>query len=164
MARITKRIPIDAPPEQVWQVLADFGAVEKWAPTVVRSRASSEIQRGVGAKRVLKTTSGEETEEEVIEWNEGHDFTFEIPNGLASIITILREKWSVEQASTRTVVAVIMDYQTKGGFFNSIVERLFVRRVLLKMLVLNLAGLKYHIEAGDTATQATKALPIAAVV
>ncbi len=164
MPRITKQVAISAPVAQVWQVLANFGAVENWAPTVVCSRASNELTSGAGAKRVLTTTSGEETEEVVIEWNEGRDFTFEIPDGLASIITILREKWSVEPASTGSVVAVAMEYHTKRGVFNSFVERLVVRRVLHKMLVQNLAGLKHHVETGEMVTQATKTLPVAAVV
>ncbi len=164
MPVITKQIPIDAPADKVWQVLADFSAAEKWAPTILSSRASSEIKRGVGAKRIVTPSSGEETEEVIVEWNEGHDFTFEIPKGLASIITILHEKWSVEQSSKGTVVAVIMDYETKRGVLNSMVERLVVRRVLRKMLILNLAGLKYHVETGEAVTQATSRLPVAAVV
>ncbi len=164
MPRITKQIPIDAPADTVWQALADFGAAEKWAPTVTRSRASSEGKRGVGARRVLTTTSGEITEEIVVEWNEGHDFTFEIPNGVASIVKILRETWSVEQASKGAMVAVIMSYQLKDGILNSTLDRLVVRRVLQKMLVANLAGLKYHIETGEIVTQATTGLPVAAVV
>jgi hypothetical protein len=164
MPRITKQIPIDTSVDTVWQVLADFGAAEKWAPTVIRSRASSEATRGVGARRVLTTTSGEDAEEVVVEWNEGHDFTFEIPNGLASIVKILRETWSVEQSSKGAVVAVIMDYTLKDGLLNSIVDWLIVRRILQRTLVLNLAGLKHHVETGVTVTQATAGLPVAAVV
>ncbi len=164
MPVITKQIPIDAPADKVWQVLADFSAAEKWAPTILSSRASSEIKRGVGAKRVLMTTSGEDTEEVIVEWNEGHDFTFEIPKGLASIIRVLQETWSVEPLSEATVVTVVMDYETKRGVLNSIVERLVVRRVLRKMLVLNLAGLKYNVETGEAVMQATSKLPVAAVV
>lgn len=164
MPRIAKQIPIDAPADTVWQVLADFGAAEKWAPTVTSSRASSEGKRGVGAKRVLTTTSGEITEEVVVEWNEGHDFTFEIPNGLASIISVLRETWSVEQSFKGAIVAVIMDYELKDGLLNSILDRLVVRRVLQRMLVLNLAGLKYHVETGEIVARASARLPVAAVV
>ncbi len=164
MPVITKQVAINALPDRVWQVLADFGTAEKWAPTVARSHISGDLKRGVGAKRVLTTTSGEATEEVVVEWNEGHDFTFEIPNGLANIIRILREKWSVEQASEGTVVAVTMDYETKSGALISLVERLVVRRALRNILVQNLAGLKYYIETGEAVTQATTKLPITAVV
>ncbi len=163
MPQIAKQVSIDAPLNTVWQVLADYSGVEKWAPTVTQSRASSEVKRGVGAKRILSTTSGEDAEEVVVEWNEGHDFTFEIPDGLASIVRVLRETWSVEPASKGAVVAVLMDYQLKDGIVNSIVDWLVVRRALRRILVLNLAGLKYHIETGETVTPKTTRLPIAAV-
>lgn len=164
MSRIMKRVEISAPVDQVWQVLADFGSAEKWAPTVVQSHCSTEIKRGIGAKRILTTTKGEVTEELVTEWNEGQSFTFEIPNGLASVIRILRETWGVEHSPKGTGVVVIMNCQMKDGIINSLLGSLVVERVLKKMLVQNLAGLKHHIETGELVTPKTAKLPVAAVV
>jgi len=162
MSRIIKRIVINASTDKVWQTLADFGSVEKWAPTVVASHCSTETKSGVGAKRIL-TTSKEVTEEVIVAWNEGHDFTFEIPAGLASIIKILRETWSVEHSSQGAEVVVKMDYQMKDGVINSILDSV-AGRALKKMLIQNLAGLKYHIETGELVTLKTANLPIASVV
>ena len=164
MSRIIKRVHISASVDQVWQVLADFGSVEKWAPTVIESHCSTETERGMGAKRILTTSTGEVTEERVIEWDEGHSFTFEIPNGLASIIKVLRETWSVEHSPQGTEVVVRMDYETKDGIINSLLNALVVKRVLKRMLVQNLAGLKYHVETGEIVTPKTAKLPVAAVV
>ncbi|CAG0947014.1 hypothetical protein ANRL1_03557 [Anaerolineae bacterium] len=106
----------------------------------------------MGAKRILTTSTGETTEEAVVEWNEGQSFTFEIPNGLASIIKILRETGSVEHSSQGTEVVVTMDYHMKDGVVYSILDALVARRVLKKMLVQNLAGLKHQIETGEIET------------
>ncbi|MBI4791118.1 MAG: SRPBCC family protein [Chloroflexi bacterium] len=163
MSHIIKRVIISAPTDKVWQVLADFGGVEKWAPTVVKSYCPSEVTRGVGTKRVLTTTTGEVTEEIIVEWDEGRGFTFEIPDGLASVIRMLRESWSVEDSPQGTEVVVIMDYQMKPGVINAILDSVAVRRVLGKMLVQNLAGLKHHIETGELVTAKTTKLPVAAV-
>ncbi len=163
MTVINKRVLINAPCEKVWQVLADFGNVEKWAPTVVKCHCPTEVSSGVGAKRILTTPKGDVTEEVIVEWNEGHDFTFGIPDGLASIVKILRETWSVEHSSNEAIVAVKMDYRTKDGAFNSILDTLVVRRELRKILVQNLAGLKYHIETGEMVTRKTARLPVDAV-
>lgn len=152
MSQIAKRIPIRASAEAVWQVLADFGGAERWAPTVLKSHCSTEVNRGLGAKRIITTSTGETTEEVIVEWNEGHSFTFEIPEGLASIIKILRETWSVEHSSQGAEVIVIMDYQMKEGLVYSILNALVARRALMKMLVQNLAGLKHHIETGEIVT------------
>lgn len=162
MPNITKRIHIDAPLDKVWHVLADFGSAEEWAPDVAQSRCSSEVSQGVGAKRLITASTGDVTEEVVVEWNEGHGFTFEIPGGLASIIIKLREAWSVGNAATGTDVVVVMDYERKNGVVNSILDSLVVRRILKNMLVHNLAGLKYHVETGERVTKTTR-LPVAAV-
>ncbi|MDE3090959.1 MAG: SRPBCC family protein [Chloroflexota bacterium] len=164
MSQVTKRIPISASADEVWQVLADFGGVERWAPTVLQSHCSTEVHRGLGAKRILTTSTGETTEEVIVEWNEGHSFTFEIPDGLVSIIKILRETWSVEHSSQGTEVAVIMDYQMKDGIVYSILDALVAKRALKKMLVQNLAGLKQHIETGEIVTHRTTNLPVESVV
>ncbi len=164
MTLITKQIQINTTAGKVWQVLADFGSAENWAPTVVQSRCPTDIQRGVGARRVLTTTRGDVTEEVVVEWNEGHGFTFEIPDGLVSIVKILRETWAVESSSDGTTVMVTMDYQTKTGIVNSLLDSLVIRRELTKILIQNLAGLKHHIETGERVTPKTTKLPVASVV
>ncbi len=99
----------------------------------------------LGAQRILTTSTGH-LAEVIVEWNEGHSFTFEIPDGLVSIIKILRETWSVEPTSQGTAVVVRMSYETKNGIHYSLLDTLFVRRALKKMLTQNLAGLKHHIE------------------
>jgi ribosome-associated toxin RatA of RatAB toxin-antitoxin module len=164
VTKLTKRVSINASQQEVWDVLANFGGVEKWAPTVVESHCSTEFNRGLGAKRILTTTRGDVTEEVIVEWSEGHSFTFEIPGGLASTVKTLRETWSVEQPPNEAVVVVKVDYQLKNDILNSIFDSLFVRRELERMLIQNLAGLKYHIETGGTVTRQTAGLPVAAVV
>ncbi len=164
MSQVAKRVRLKASVDQVWNVVADFGGVEKWAPTVVESHCSTEAQCGLGAKRILTTTTGEVTEEVVIAWNEGRSFAFEISNGLASIIKNLRETWSVNPPPTGSEVVVTMDYQTKDGIINSLLHALVVGRILNKILVHNLAGLKHHVETGERVTPNTTNLPVAAVV
>lgn len=46
---ITRRI--DAPVEVVWEVLDDYGAIERWSPGVKRSRLTSTGSVGVGTTR-----------------------------------------------------------------------------------------------------------------
>lgn len=164
MTRIIKQIPINAAAEQVWQVLADFGSAENWAPTVVQSRCPTDIKRGIGARRILTTTRGDVTEEVIVEWNEGQGFTFEIPGGLVSIVQTLRETWAIGSSSNGATVVVKMDYQMKEGILNSFLDSLVVRRELTKILIQNLAGLKQHIETGERVTPKTTKLPVASVV
>src|SRR5512141_1866554 len=160
MSLIIKRVAISAAVDRVWEVLADFGRVDQWAPTVKESHCPSAVQRGKGARRILTTSTGEITEEVITDWKEGQSFTFEIPKGLASIIRVFRETWTVRQLPRATEVSVRMEYQLKGGVAPWLLDALVVRRVLRTMLVHNLAGLKYHIETGERVTSRTTNVPV----
>ena len=56
MVRIEKQVTIDAPQEQVWAVLADFGSVAKWVPTVNHSVITSGPNGGVAANANARWT------------------------------------------------------------------------------------------------------------
>jgi len=74
--QLTSRIDIDAPPEQVWQVLSDFAAYPQWNPFI--TRADGEAQPGsrlvmrmqpVGARGVtLRPTVVEATPGHRLRW------------------------------------------------------------------------------------------------
>jgi hypothetical protein len=163
VSELTKRIAIGAPTDKVWEVLADFGNVASWAPTIVDSRSTTEVNRGVGARRMLDHKSGMVLEEVIVEWNEGHSFIFEIPNGLGPIKN-LRESWSVEPAPEGSVVVVIMNFEMKLGPLGEIMDLLILRLLTSRELALGLAGLKHHIETGEVVTSETSGLPISAVM
>jgi hypothetical protein len=162
MTQIVKRVWICAPPEAVWEVIADFGHVDLWAPTVTKCVCPGGKKRGVGAKRTLTTTRKTSAEETVIEWNEKKNLTFEITKGLPSI-ALLQEAWYIQRWPQGTEVIVAMGYETKPGIFHRIVERVMMRGMLTDMLVKNLAGLKHHVETGQVVTPQTPHLPISAV-
>ncbi len=122
MPQIIKRVPISASAEKVWIALADFDSAERWAPTPRLIGPEERDFTTVGAKRVLTTTTGEVTEEVIVVWNEGHSFTFEIPDGLSSMIKTLRETWLVGQSSKGAEVVVTMDYQIKDSVLNSLIN------------------------------------------
>ena len=54
MPQHTFRVRIDESKELVWDALADFGGVSKWAPTITSSRSLTEANGGVGAKRTCE--------------------------------------------------------------------------------------------------------------
>jgi carbon monoxide dehydrogenase subunit G len=55
MARLELRIAIDATPEQVWPVLADFEGQKRWMVDLRSLEMTSAVKQGVGAR--MKVTS-----------------------------------------------------------------------------------------------------------
>ena len=66
MPRLVRQIAINAPKEKVWEVLADFGAVSNWAPTILESRSTTEANGGVGAERTCKHQKMGDIEERIV--------------------------------------------------------------------------------------------------
>lgn len=54
--------PIDAPVEVVWEVLDDYGAIDRWSPGVKRSYLTSAGPVGVGTTRYCAFAVGGATE------------------------------------------------------------------------------------------------------
>jgi uncharacterized protein YndB with AHSA1/START domain len=163
VSELTKRIAICAPTDKVWEVIADFENVASWAPTIVDSRSTTEVKSGVGARRVLDHKSGQVVEEVIVEWNEGHSFIYQIPNGFWPVKS-LREVWSVEPSPEGSVVVVTMDFEMQLGPLGAIMDLLILRWLMDRELALGLAGLKHHVETGEVVTSETAGLPVAAVM
>ncbi len=151
MVRILRHTDIQAPPEAVWRVIADFGGVASWAPAVREAHCTTTLHSGVGCARSVTASSGHTIEEVITGWDEGRSLTFQVPGGLARVITFLEETWSVEETPTGSSAVVLMEYRSKLGPFGAAVTRILIRPVLDRMLTENLAGLKKHVEASRQA-------------
>ena len=145
MRQLTRRTEIEAPPESVWAVLADFGDL-CWAPDARDTRLTSTSPSGVGCSRSVTGPTGIAVEEIVTQWDEGQSLAFEIPGGVTRVVGFLQETWSVTPAGSGTVVAVVMEYRPQLGPFGAALARMAVIPVLDKTLRNNLAGLKRHLE------------------
>ena len=63
--------PIAAPAAKVWEVLADFSAVDTWVPQVLSSHIEGDIETGVGIQRHCDLGSSGKISEKVTHWDEG---------------------------------------------------------------------------------------------
>ena len=114
------QVKINAPMDKVWEVLADFGATDKWSPVISKSYSTTEANGGVGAGRHCQTSFGA-LKEQIVEWEEGRSFTID----------------------GKTVLP--MKFATVGA----LLDKLVLRREFRKALTQGLAGLKYHVETGE---------------
>lgn len=149
MTRIVSHVSIDAPREQVWEVLADLGGIYKWNPGVSQSHATSEQGRGEGATRHcdLQNPTGY-LEERAFDWREGESYKIDVYDGSLPIHKNTVE-FAVSPNGAGTRVTAIVDYQLKYGPLGVLMDVLFARRQAQKGFDDLLAGLKYHVETGE---------------
>ncbi len=152
MSLLTRRVRIDASAEKAWGVLADFGGVSKWAPTITESRSLTEANGGVGARRTCTHVKMGQLEEVIVEWEEGRRYSYDFTRGLPMPMRSLINDWSVESDGDGAVVTLRQNFQTKFGPLGWLMERLVLRRMMDKEITVTLAGLKYHTETGEIST------------
>ena len=105
---------IEAPVDEVWRVLADVGAIDRWNPGVRSSHTTTGQATGLGAARHCVLGGKNYLKEEVVVWEPGGRLTMRItdtnlPFHAADIRFAL---WS-EGDTTR--VSVSPDYRLRYG-------------------------------------------------
>ncbi len=147
MTKVSGQIVIDAPAERVWEVLADFGGVQKWAPGVAKSYSTSNSNSGSDAARHCDIPGFGGVEEFVTEWSEGVGFTYRVePFGL---IDESSSTWRITPQGDKTLVHTELNVNMRFGVFGSLMEKLFVRRKIEKGTRNGLEGLKQHVKTGE---------------
>lgn len=157
MTRVETEVHIDADAQEVWHVLADFGNVYRFNPTVSGSHSTSEQSSGVGATRHCDLTmAGASIEERVIEWVDGEEFRVEIYEGRrtppAKRITA---RMGVVPDDVGSVASMEIDYELKGGVLGALMDRLIVRRQYAATVEKVLDGLKRFVESGESARRSS---------
>ena len=145
MSSFATEIKIDAPIDDVWEVLGDVGAIYRWNPGVVKSHLTTDEGTGVGACRYCDLGGKNYLDEKVVEWQAGERLTMRITGtNLPFKSADIRFRLRAEDEST--VVSVSPDYALKFGALGTLLDRVYVRRSYLKGMNALLAGLKRYVE------------------
>ncbi|MEE9217187.1 MAG: SRPBCC family protein [Anaerolineales bacterium] len=147
MTKVSGQIVIDAPAEKVWEVLADFGGVQKWAPGVAKSYSTSSNNSGADAARHCDVPGFGGIEEFVTEWSEGVGFSYRVePFGMIDEST---STWKITPQGDKTLVYTELNVNMRYGPLGSLMEMLFVKRKIEKGTRNALEGLKHHVKTGE---------------
>ncbi len=132
MPQLTRQVKINAPKEKTWEILADWGAVSNWAPTITESHITTDAKRGVGAIRSCDHTQMGNIEEEVVAWEEGTSLSYDVIKGLPMPMKSLNNIWSVSGEGADSIVTLTIDLGLMFGPLGSLIASLAVRRMLIK--------------------------------
>ena len=145
MSRLASSVHIEAPPEKVWDVLADFGGVSRFNPSVPTSYSTSPQLEGVGATRHCNLKPMGSVEERIIEWDEGAGYKVDIYD--SSKVPPFRRSHAdlrIEAEGDGTRFTGTLDYELRHG----VVDRLGARAQFAKAWRRFAAGLQSYVETG----------------
>jgi uncharacterized membrane protein len=142
-----KTLTINAPLNQVWEVLADFNNVYTWAPSVEHSHALNDKNQQVGAGRVCSIKGFGNVSEEITQWNDHQGVEFTVSDLGPLKNTLCHFKISAEKHN-QTQLDMTFDYDLKFGVFGKALHRFFMKNRLNTSLEHTLEAFKSRIETG----------------
>lgn len=137
---------LSAPAGEIWDVLADFSAVDTWAPQVTQSYQLGDKHTGVGAQRHCDIAGFGSIDEIITEWIDGKSLTYEVtPLGP---LGVSYNRWSVMPLSdSESLVVVELSYDVRFGLFGKLLHALMMRGKLEEAFPKGLGALKERVES-----------------
>jgi len=148
MTIIEKEGIINRPKDEVWDILADYGNIHRFNPSLKSSHCTSDIANGLGATRQCELKPIGVIQERIIRWVEGRSYTVEIYEG--EKVPPFQECTATlsveEENSHQTRVRFVIQYDLKYGFLGKAMDNIMVRSQFTTAADKLLAGLKSYAE------------------
>ncbi len=159
------QIEVDAPIDDVWEALADFGNVANYSPGVVSSHITSDDVTGLGATRHCSLALfGASVEERIVGWREQELLEIDIyETNRFPIVTNAGATFILESAGDGTVLDGAIHYDLKYGPVGSLMHSMSIQKQTDRSWRLFLAGIKQHVETGEIVGKETR-VPVEAVM
>lgn len=154
MTTLNFDITVDVSKEEAWNVLADFAGISVFHPSVPKSYAINNSERGgLGAERrcELSDDGKKYIDERIIRFVDGQEYDVEIYGGnqLPPVHRIIVTLGIQELAKNRTRVFLQANYQPKFGLIGVIMDMMMIKPLLNKAMNGILLGFKHHMETGQ---------------
>lgn len=127
MTEFTHTIDVAATPEQVWHVLSDLAAVEKYDPFVKSVKLPGQ-QSGVGARRDLKLRPFGSMQQQVSEWSPSSNVELRILRGMPVRDAVAFQRIAAKENGASELTMGIR-FRPKRGPVGKIMARLTERQV-----------------------------------
>jgi len=148
--RIRYETTIAAPRERVWEILNDFGNVEKFHPLVLNSHSLTELAGGRGAERMCDFGKGVKLFERIIDVDEGRSMDVDIykREGVPSFVKSMHARFDLESIPDGTLVVGTIEVKIAPKIAELLMGPM-MKRQLTKGWRQLLAGLKRHAETSE---------------
>lgn len=142
----------------MWAALADFGGVSRINGGVVRSHLTSEQEAGVGTTRHCDLAMmGATVEERITAWIDGESMEIEIYEwSKMPMVTSMSASFHLGDEGEGTKLTASMDYALGLGPLGWLADMMMMRSTMTRNWVTFLAGIRHHVQTGETIDTKTK--------
>jgi uncharacterized membrane protein len=148
MITVNRELEIEAPAEKLWEILADFGNSQAWAPNVNQS-ALTKGDPGVGCERECAVSGFGDVTEKIVAWEEGEGLSIRIED--VTMMQSMQSNWSLTRlGADRTRVSVAIEAHPKFGPMGALMGALMMKPKIGKTMEATLQGLRYYALTGES--------------
>jgi len=145
-----KSIKVNVPAAKIWQVLADFSSVEKFATTIKSSPIVGEVSSGLGAKRLCTFNDGSSLVEEIVDYQEGQGFKMVLSEFSLPLKSMHAEMKVKALDANSSEIYMSSEFVVKAGPLGWLLGHLVMRNVMKGVFKTLMSGLAYHCVTGKT--------------
>ncbi len=145
MTTIHHEVQANCPPEQVWALLSDLEAVQRYNPTVRSATVQGARRTGVGAERTCELVPKGRVVERVTHWEDGRAVGLEVAESDWPI-HFMRWITRLEPTGASTRITQSLEYEVKFGPLGWLLDNLVMKRKLISTLDAVFASLVKHAE------------------
>ena len=147
---VENTVRFNVPAKKVWEVLNDFGGIEKFSPTVESSPIVNGKDSGLGAKRHCTFYDGSSVVEEIVEYQEGQSITIALSEYSMPLKSAIANMKVASVDANTSDLTMSMDFVVKGGPFGWLMGFFMMRSMMKGIFKKVLYGLAYHSATGKT--------------
>jgi ligand-binding SRPBCC domain-containing protein len=151
MTVLENSIRIDAPPEEVWSVLASLDLLDRYDPGVTKSEIVTSSREGPGSARRCELKPGGWFKEKVAEWSPNESLSFELFECTLPVRR-LKHSYTLTRDGSGTIVCQRMEYELKFGAIGRLMDTMMVRKKWDAGIKGFFGGLKQYVESAQRAT------------
>ena len=144
MIHVEKKLVVNVSKEKVWEVLKDFGSVEKFAATIEKSPVISDQKIGLGARRKCYFNDGSNLVEEIVDYQDGRGFTMQLSEFSLPLKSMSAQMMVEEIDAHRSLVVMSSDFVVKGGGIGQIMGNLLMKPMMSGVFKNLIVGLAYY--------------------
>lgn len=147
--QVVSSVRINASAEKVWEVLDNYGDLDKFSTGVESSPIMGDKQTGMGAKRHCVFYNKDSVVEEVVEYEENKVLTVVLTD-LSAPLKTMTAKFKLEKVSdTQCDVSMQMNFVVRFGPLGALLGLVMMRPVMRGIQKTLLSGLAYYTVTGE---------------
>ncbi len=147
--KINNTIKVKIPAEKVWDVLKDFGGLEKYAPTIATSPITNNINTGLGAIRKCVFFNDSSMSEEIIDYQEGRGYKIKIiEHQMPFVRSNSEEIYVVKIDNNTSEINMSVNFEMSGGPLGWMMGSFMLKPMMNTVTKKIITGLAYHVKTG----------------